>query len=85
MRVDSHVYTNYFVPPNYDSMVGKIIVHGDTREQAMARMRTALLETVVEGIQTNIPLHRELMVDAKFMAGGTNIHYLEEWMAQHRR
>ena len=85
VRVDSHVYNGYFVPPNYDSMVGKIIVHGDTREQALARMRTALLETVVEGINTNIPLHRELMVDAKFMAGGTNIHYLEEWLSQHKR
>ena len=85
VRVDSHAYANYFVPPNYDSMIGKIIVHGDTREQAMARMRTALAETVIEGINTNIPLHRELMVDAKFMAGGTNIHYLEEWLAQHKR
>ncbi len=85
VRVDSHVYTNYFVPPNYDSMIGKIIVHGDTREQALARMRTALLETVVEGINTNIPLHRELMVDAKFMDGGTNIHYLEEWLSHHKR
>ena len=85
VRVDSHIYTNYFVPPNYDSMVGKIIVHGDTREQALARMRTALSETVVEGIQTNIPLHRELMVDAKFMNGGTNIHYLEEWLLAHKR
>ncbi|MGO4393345.1 acetyl-CoA carboxylase biotin carboxylase subunit [Variovorax sp. M-6] len=85
VRVDSHVYTNYFVPPNYDSMIGKIIVYGDTREQAMARMRTALNETVVEGIQTNIALHRELMVDAKFMSGGTNIHYLEEWLAAHKR
>jgi acetyl-CoA carboxylase biotin carboxylase subunit len=66
-------------------MIGKIIVHGDTREQALARMRTALSETVVEGIQTNIPLHRELMVDAKFMSGGTNIHYLEEWLAAHKR
>ncbi len=84
VRVDSHVYTNYFVPPNYDSMIGKLIVHGDTREMAMARMRTALAETLVEGINTNIPLHRDLMVDAKFMAGGTNIHYLEEWLAQHR-
>ena len=80
VRVDSHVYTNYFVPPNYDSMIGKIIVHGDTREQALARMRTALSETVVEGIQTNIPLHRELMVDAKFIEGGTSIHYLEGWL-----
>jgi acetyl-CoA carboxylase, biotin carboxylase subunit len=85
VRVDSHVYTNYFVPPNYDSMIGKIICHGDTREQAMARMRIALQETVVEGIQTNIPLHRELMVDSKFMAGGTTIHYLEQWMSQHKR
>jgi acetyl-CoA carboxylase, biotin carboxylase subunit len=85
VRVDSHAYTNYFVPPYYDSMVGKIIAHGDTREQAMARMRTALSETVVEGINTNIPLHRELMVDAKFMTGGTNIHYLEEWISQRQR
>ncbi|MEZ5645793.1 MAG: acetyl-CoA carboxylase biotin carboxylase subunit [Burkholderiaceae bacterium] len=85
VRVDSHVYNNYFVPPNYDSMIGKIIVHGDTREQALARMRTALAETVVEGIKTNIALHRELMVDASFMAGGTNIHYLEEWLGNHDR
>ena len=85
VRVDSHVYTNYYVPPNYDSMIGKIIVHGDTREQALARMRTALSETVIEGINTNIALHRELMVDAKFMDGGTNIHYLEEWLSQRQR
>ena len=85
VRVDSHIYANYFVPPNYDSMIGKIIVHGDTREQALARMRTALAETVVEGINTNIALHRELMVDAKFMDGGTNIHYLEEWLGKRVR
>ncbi|MCV2361408.1 MULTISPECIES: acetyl-CoA carboxylase biotin carboxylase subunit [Roseateles] len=85
VRVDSHVYSNYVVPPHYDSMIGKIIVHGDTREQALARMRIALSETVVEGILTNIPLHRELMVDAKFIEGGTNIHYLEGWMSQHKR
>ncbi|MDE2145537.1 MAG: acetyl-CoA carboxylase biotin carboxylase subunit [Burkholderiales bacterium] len=85
VRVDSHIYTNYFVPPNYDSMVGKIICHGDTREQALARMRTALSETLVEGIQTNIALHRELMADAKFIEGGTSIHYLEGWLGQHRR
>ena len=85
VRVDSHVYTNYFVPPNYDSMIGKIIVHGDTREQALARMRTALAETAVEGISTNIPLHREIMVDASFVAGGTNIHYLEEWLSRRER
>ena len=85
VRVDSHVYTNYFVPPNYDSMIGKVICHGDTREQALARMRTALSETVVEGINTNIALHRELMVDAKFVEGGTSIHYLEGWLGQHKR
>ncbi len=85
VRVDSHAYTNYLVPPNYDSMIGKIIVHGDTRDQALARMRTALGETVIEGINTNVALHRELMVDAKFMGGGTNIHYLEVWLSQHKR
>jgi acetyl-CoA carboxylase, biotin carboxylase subunit len=85
VRVDSHAYTNYFVPPNYDSMIGKIIVHAPTREQALLRMRTALDETVIEGIKTNIPLHRELMADAKFVQGGTNIHYLEEWMKIHKR
>ncbi len=85
VRVDSHVYTNYFVPPNYDSMIGKVIVHGDSREQALARMRSALGETVVEGIQTNIPLHRELFLDANFLVGGTNIHYLEKWLEAHKR
>jgi acetyl-CoA carboxylase biotin carboxylase subunit len=85
VRVDSHAYTNYFVPSNYDSMIGKVIVHGDTRDQALARMRTALTETLVEGIQTNIPLHREMMADAKFIEGGTSIHYLEGWLGQHRR
>jgi acetyl-CoA carboxylase, biotin carboxylase subunit len=85
VRVDSHAYTNYFVPPNYDSMIGKIIVHAPSRDQALLRMRTALDETVIEGIKTNIPLHRELMADAKFVQGGTNIHYLEEWMKIHKR
>jgi acetyl-CoA carboxylase biotin carboxylase subunit len=85
VRVDSHAYANYVVPPNYDSMIGKIIVHGDTRDQALARMRTALSETVVEGIQTNVPLHRELMADAKFIEGGTSIHYLEHWLSQRKR
>jgi acetyl-CoA carboxylase biotin carboxylase subunit len=81
VRVDSHVYTNYFVPSNYDSMIGKIIVHGDNREHALARMRTALGETVVEGISTNIALHKAMMSDPGFISGGTNIHYLEEWLA----
>jgi acetyl-CoA carboxylase biotin carboxylase subunit len=82
VRVDSHIYTNYFVPPNYDSMIGKLIVHGDTREQALARMRIALSEMAVEGISTNIALHRELLQDARFIEGGTNIHYLEHRLAQ---
>ena len=82
IRVDSHVYANYFVPPYYDSMIGKIIAYGDTRQQAMARMRTALSEMAVEGIDTNIPLHQELMVDAAFMRGGTSIHYLENQLAK---
>jgi len=78
VRVDSHAYSGYFVPPNYDSMIGKVICYGDTREQALARMRIALSEMVVEGIQTNIPLHRELLMDEKFVQGGTSIHYLEK-------
>ena len=81
VRVDSHAYSNYFVPSNYDSMIGKIIVHADTRDQALARMRSALSEMLVEGIQTNIPLHRQLMSDAAFVEGGTSIHYLEGWLA----
>ena len=81
IRVDSHAYNGYFVPPNYDSMIGKLIAHGDTREQALARMRIALSEMVVEGISTNVPLHRELMVDEKFIQGGTSIHYLEKRLA----
>ncbi len=82
IRVDSHVYNGYYVPPNYDSMIGKLIAYGKTRDQAMARMRIALSEMVVEGIQTNIPLHRELMQDARFVEGGTSIHYLEHRLAQ---
>ncbi|MBR7781051.1 acetyl-CoA carboxylase biotin carboxylase subunit [Undibacterium luofuense] len=81
IRVDSHAYAGYFVPPNYDSMIGKVIAYGETREQAIRRMQIALSEMVVEGIQTNIPLHRELMLDARFFEGGTNIHYLEHKLA----
>ncbi|MFZ6640266.1 acetyl-CoA carboxylase biotin carboxylase subunit [Undibacterium sp. TC4M20W] len=81
IRVDSHAYAGYFVPPNYDSMIGKVIAYGETREQAIRRMQIALSEMVVEGIQTNIPLHRELMIDARFIEGGTNIHYLEHKLA----
>ena len=82
IRVDSHAYAGYYVPPNYDSMVGKVIAYGPTREQAIRRMQIALSEMVVEGISTNIPLHRELMVDARFIEGGTNIHYLEQRLAE---
>jgi acetyl-CoA carboxylase biotin carboxylase subunit len=81
IRVDSHAYAGYYVPPNYDSMIGKLIAYGPTREQAIKRMQIALSEMVVEGILTNIPLHRELMVDARFIEGGTNIHYLEQKLA----
>ena len=85
IRVDSHVYHNYFVPPNYDSMIGKVIAYGDTREQAIARMRVALSEMVVEGIKTNIPLHQELLLDDSFLRGGTTIHYLEQRMAKRKQ
>jgi acetyl-CoA carboxylase biotin carboxylase subunit len=85
VRVDSHVYVNYFVPPNYDSLIGKIIAYGDTRAQAIARMQVALSETVVEGIKTNLPLHQELMRDAAFRAGGFSIHYLEDKLAKQPR
>lgn len=77
VRVDSHLYTGYSVPPYYDSLVGKLIAWGEDRAMALARMRTALDEMVVEGIHTNIELHMQLMRDAAFMAGGTDIHYLE--------
>ena len=85
VRVDSHAYAGYFVPPHYDSMIGKLICYGDSRSQAIARMRIALSEMVVEGILSKIPLHRELMLDEKFIQGGTSIHYLEGWLAEHRR
>jgi acetyl-CoA carboxylase biotin carboxylase subunit len=81
IRVDSHAYGGYYVPPHYDSMIGKVIAYGATRDQAIRRMQIALSEMVVEGIQTNIPLHRELMIDANFIEGGTNIHYLEHKLA----
>lgn len=82
IRIDSHVFNGYFVPPHYDSMIAKVISYGDTRDQALARMRIALSEMVVEGISTNVPLHRELMQDARFIEGGTSIHYLENKLLQ---
>src|SRR5574339_1170418 len=85
IRVDSHVYAGYSVPPNYDSMVGKVIAYGASREQAIRRMRIALSEMVVEGIQTNLPLHLDLLHDSRFVRGGTSIHYLEQKLAQENK
>ena len=81
IRVDSHVYQGYTVPQHYDSMVAKVIAYGDSRDQAIRRMRIALSEMSIEGIKTNIALHQELMYDAGFIKGGTNIHYLEKRLA----
>ncbi|MCH6550078.1 MAG: acetyl-CoA carboxylase biotin carboxylase subunit [Proteobacteria bacterium] len=78
IRVDSHVYTGYKVPPYYDSMIGKIIAHGEDRPTAIARMKNALTEIVIEGIKTNVPLHQEIFQHSAFQAGGTDIHYLEK-------
>lgn len=83
VRVDSHVTTGYRVPPYYDSMVAKVITHGATRDEALARMRLALGEMCVEGITTNIPLHLAILDDPGFCAGGVDIHHLEHWL-QHR-
>lgn len=82
VRLDSHVYAGYTIPAHYDSMIGKLICYGDTRERALARMQVALSEILVEGINTNVPLHRQILSDLKFMQGGTSIHYLEERLAE---
>jgi len=78
IRVDTHIYNGYKVPPYYDSMIAKLIAHGDDRDTAMARMRGALAEIVIDGIKTNIALHQDICADAAFLAGGTDIHYLEK-------
>jgi len=78
IRMDSHVYSGYSVPPNYDSMIGKLISHGPNRESAIARMLTALSEIGIDGIKTNVALQQDIMNDANFQEGGTNIHYLEK-------
>jgi acetyl-CoA carboxylase biotin carboxylase subunit len=85
IRVDSHIYAGYSVPPNYDSMIGKVIAYGVTREQAIRRMRIALSEMVVEGIQTNLALHLDLLHDNRFLRGGTSIHYLEQKLADENK
>ncbi|MDH4055704.1 MAG: acetyl-CoA carboxylase biotin carboxylase subunit [Gammaproteobacteria bacterium] len=78
IRVESHIYSGYRVPPYYDSMIGKLIAHGESRSAAFGRMKTALAEMVIEGIKTNIPLHQEIFQHSAFQAGGTDIHYLEK-------
>ncbi len=82
IRFDSHIYSSYVVPPHYDSMIGKLISHGSTREEALARMRNALDEIIIEGIKTNIELHQRIMRDKSFIQGGTNIHYLETMLKE---
>lgn len=82
VRIDTHVYQGYTVPPNYDSMIGKLIVHDDNRDLALRRMDMALTEIVIEGLKTNIPLHQKFLNDSGFIKGGTDIHYLEDTMAR---
>jgi acetyl-CoA carboxylase biotin carboxylase subunit len=84
VRMDTHIYDGYRIPPNYDSMIGKLIVHGPDRETAIARMRLALAETVIEGVKCNIPLQQRIMADVGFQQGGQNIHYLEKRMAEQK-
>lgn len=78
IRFDSHIYSSYTVPPNYDSMIGKLISYGNTRAEAISRMRNALDEIIIDGIKTNIELHQRILHDQSFIAGGANIHYLEK-------
>lgn len=84
VRVDSHIYQGYRIPPNYDSLIGKICVHGKARDQAIAKMRVAMDELAVTGIKTNAPLHRDLFRDAGFIQGGVSIHYLEHWLQERK-
>ena len=83
IRCETHIYNGYKVPPYYDSMIGKLIAHGDDRASAIARMKTALSEMVIDGIKTNIPLQQSIMADSAFAAGGQNIHYLEKKLGIH--
>ncbi|MBD9361373.1 acetyl-CoA carboxylase biotin carboxylase subunit [Methylomonas fluvii] len=83
IRCETHIYNGYKVPPYYDSMIGKLIAHGDDRASAIARMKTALSEMVIDGIKTNIPLQQSIMADAAFAQGGQNIHYLEKKLGIH--
>lgn len=83
VRIDTHIYSGYSVPPHFDSMVGKVIAWGESRDYAIARMRNVLNELVVEGIETNIPLHRELIPDPLFAQGELDIHFLEHYLGRH--
>ena len=82
IRLDTHLYQGYRIPPYYDSLIAKLCAHGDNREEAAARMRVALREFMISGIKTNIPLHRELLSDPTFLKGGVSIHYLQEWLSK---
>jgi acetyl-CoA carboxylase biotin carboxylase subunit len=82
VRVDSHANAGYRVPPYYDSMIAKLVVQGASRDDALDRMRLALAEMRVEGIATNVPLHRDILRNDGFAAGGVDIHHLERWLAQ---
>ncbi|MCL4123941.1 UNVERIFIED_CONTAM: hypothetical protein GTU68_042032 [Idotea baltica] len=82
VRVDSHIYSGYSVPPNYDSMIAKVIVRAHDRNTALKKMRAALEEMVINGIKTNIPLHQEIINDERFIEGGTNIHFLEKMLEE---
>jgi acetyl-CoA carboxylase biotin carboxylase subunit len=82
VRIDSHACAGYRVPPHYDSMIAKLIVHGDTREIALRRLALALDEMVIDGIKTNLPLHRSFVRDPQFITGGVDIHFLESWLKQ---
>ncbi len=84
VRIDTHLYDGYKIPPNYDSMIGKLIVHGRDRATALARMRIALGEMVIDGVKTNIPLQQRIMNDGGFQQGGQNIHYLEKRIAERK-
>ena len=82
VRIDSHAFAGYRVPPHYDSMIAKLIVHGDTRDIALRRLALALDEMNIEGIKTNLPLHRAFVRDPQVIAGGVDIHYLESWLKE---
>ena len=84
MRIDSHIYQGYTVPPYYDSMIGKVCTHGRDRNEAIAKMRVALQELAITGIKTNTNLHRDIFADPGFIHGGESIHYLEQWLQKHK-